>query len=100
MSMRYDEKGKLFTDVVSKISVPVIIQTTSHKIQGWVHTRPEHRIIDEINKQSDDFIAVTDAVIFGQDGNEEFQVEFLTLNLSHVVWIIPSDDISKNNPQE
>ena len=34
MSIRFDDKGKFFTDVISKEAVPVLIQTPTNRIQG------------------------------------------------------------------
>ena len=33
----YDEKGKVFTDIVSKVAVQATIQTTTHRMRGLLH---------------------------------------------------------------
>ena len=93
MSIRFDDKGKFFTDVVSKESVPVIIQTVTHRIQGMLHVRPEERLTDEINK-GERFFAITEATIFETSGEPLFQCEFFTINRRHIVWILPADQMA------
>jgi hypothetical protein len=46
MTTEYDEKGKFYTNVVSKVAVPSIIQTTTHLIRGFVHVRQGDRYKD------------------------------------------------------
>lgn len=92
MSIYFDEKGKFFTELVSKESVPVIIQTLTHRIQGLIHVRPGERLKDEIN-QADIFFAVTQAKVFDLAGHELYHCEFLALNREHIVWILPEDEL-------
>lgn len=67
MLTQYDEKGKIFTEVVTKIPVRATVQTVKHQIRGMVHVRREERIKDELNR-SEGFIALTDATVFNEDG--------------------------------
>jgi hypothetical protein len=50
MSTHYDEKGKFFTDIISKKDVPVTIQTLHNSIEGIVHIRRGERLKDELNE--------------------------------------------------
>ena len=50
MSIEYDEKGKIFTDVVSKTAIHATIQTTTHLLQGYIHVRRDQRIKDELDR--------------------------------------------------
>ena len=34
MTIEYDEKGKIFTDIVSKVAIQATIQTTTHMMRG------------------------------------------------------------------
>jgi len=88
MTTRIDAKGKVFTDVVHKTELPVVIQTASQLIHGHMYLRPGDRLIDEMNRE-DRFVAVTGALIYGANGEALQQAEFLTLNKAHVVWIRP-----------
>jgi hypothetical protein len=51
MFAQFEEKGKIYTQVVSKIPVDVIVQTTQHTIRGKIHIRPDIRLKDELNIQ-------------------------------------------------
>ena len=92
MPTQFDEKGKIFTNVIAKKPVMVTIQTLTHKIHGEIYVRPNERIKDELDR-SEQFVAVTNAVVFGPQGEELYTSDFLTLNLSHIVWLIPDDEV-------
>jgi hypothetical protein len=70
----------------------VVIQTRQQLIRGTIHVRPTERIIDELN-HSQPFLAVTEAEILAVDGGVSYTCNFLTLNTSHIVWMIPVDEI-------
>ena len=95
MVTQFDDKGKIFTQVISKKPVTVIIQTVQHSIRGTIHVRPTERVIDELN-HSQPFLAVTDAEVMGSDGEVCYTSNFLTLNTDQIVWIIPVEEISDN----
>jgi len=88
MTIEYDEKGKIFTDIVSKIAIYATIQTTQHMLRGRIHVRRDQRIIDELDLD-ENFIAITDVSILGADGQTLFQAPFLAVRRSHIVWVIP-----------
>ncbi|MGE5222771.1 MAG: hypothetical protein ACM3PY_10045 [Omnitrophica WOR_2 bacterium] len=91
MTLDFDDKGKIFTKIVTKTPNPITIQTLTHRIKGDVHVRPEIRLKDEIN-QADQFIAITDATVFDRDGQVLFDTDFLLINRDHVVWLMPNRD--------
>ncbi len=91
MSNQFDEKGKIFTYVISKIPVRVTIQTKTHKIRGEVYVRRDARIKDELD-QSEHFLAVTNAVVLGNEDQPLHQTKFLILNLDQIIWLIPDDE--------
>ena len=93
MSIRFDDKGKFFTDVISKEAVPVIIQTLTHRIQGQVHIRPGERLKDEIN-QGEAFFAVTEAAVFDHAGKQLYRCDFLAINREHIIWLLPEDQMT------
>ena len=84
----YNEKGKIFTDIVSKIAIPAVIQTTTHMVRGRIHVRRDQRIKDELDL-SEHFLALTDVSIVGPDGQTLFQAPFLAVRRSHIVWVLP-----------
>ena len=91
MSVRVDPKGKIFTNVVQKNQLTVMIQTVTGLIHGRVFLHPDQRLVDEMNGD-DRFLAVTEAEVFGLAGRVEHHSKFLTLNKRHVVWIRPDDE--------
>lgn len=88
MVTRYDEKGKYFTNVITKEPLFVYIQTSDSQIQGMVHVRTDHRLKDEMNEQ-EQFFAVTDAQVLDQSGNLKYKCKFILVNRDQVIWIIP-----------
>ena len=88
MTFEYDEKGKIFTDIVSKVAVPSTIQTTTHLIRGQIHVRRDQRIKDELDI-NESFLALTDVHVMGPDGQTLFQAPFLAVRRSHIVWVLP-----------
>ena len=92
MSTRYDEKGKFFTDRVTKEQVPVVIQTVFGRIEGFFYVMAGARLKDEINN-AEQFIAITNAKIYDLDGNCEFACEFLSLNRDHIIWLAPQAEV-------
>ncbi len=93
MVTHYDEKGKVFTDVVSKRPVQVVIQTAQNTIRGTIHVRPDSRVKDELNC-TDGFMAVTDAVVFNSLNEELYRSAFMVINTSHIIWVIPEEEIA------
>ena len=91
MSIEYDEKGKFFTDVVSKERVRTDIQTVTHHIRGHVHVRKGERLSDEIN-QPNLFLPVTGAEIYSPDGVVICTCDFLVVNREHIVWLMPIEE--------
>ena len=91
MTIEYDEKGKIFTDIVSKIAIYATIQTTTHLLRGRIHVRRDQRIIDELD-QNENFLPITDVSVMGADGQTLFQAPFLAVQRSHVVWVFPEQN--------
>ncbi len=91
MSFEYDEKGKFFTDIVTKVSVEALLQTTTHLIRGKIHIRRGERVKDELDRD-ELFIAVTDASVLGPDGQALHTAPFLAVRRAQIVWILPEGD--------
>ena len=91
MNIHYDEKGKIFTPIVSKSPILATIQTLTHRIQGTLHVRNEGRLIEEL-VNAGQFLAVTGATVFGSHGKPLYHSEFLTINRDHIIWLLPSED--------
>lgn len=91
MSIEYDEKGKIFTDIVSKVAVQATIQTTTHIMHGRLHVRRDERIKDELDR-NENFLPLTDVSVLGPDGKTLFQAPFAAVQRAHIVWVIPEQD--------
>jgi hypothetical protein len=91
MTIEYDEKGKIFTEIVSKIPIQATIQTTTHLMRGRLHVRRDQRIKDELDS-SENFIALTDVSVLGPDGQTLFQAAFMAVRRSHIIWVIPESN--------
>jgi hypothetical protein len=95
MTIEYDEKGKFYTDIVTKVAVPAVIQTTNHLIRGLVHVRKGERLKDEIESPGL-FTAVTNAIVYNGDETVLFSSPFLAVQKTQIVWIMPVDDEQKD----
>jgi hypothetical protein len=96
MSIEYDEKGKIFTDVISKTAIHATIQTTTHLLQGYIHVRRDQRIKDELDRDKD-FLALTDVSVLGSNGQSLFQAPFLAVRRAHIVWVMPEGKTGQEN---
>jgi hypothetical protein len=88
MTIEYDEHGKIFTDIVSKISIHVTIQTTTHMMRGRMHVRRDQRVKDELDRD-ERFLALTDVHVQGPDGQTLFHSPFLAVRRDQIVWVMP-----------
>ena len=84
----YDEKGKVFTDIVSKVAIQTTVQTTTHLMRGHLHVRRDQRLKDELD-HDEKFLALTDVSILGPDGQSLFQAPFVAVQRAQIVWVIP-----------
>ena len=91
MTIEYDEKGKFFTDVVTKFPTAAVIQSTTHLIRGLVHIRQGERLKNELERD-EQFLAVTRATIHDVNNNILFEAPFLAIHRSHIVWILPEEN--------
>lgn len=89
MSFEYDSKGKIFTNVVSKVAVSALVQTTLHMIRGTIHIRQGERVKDELDRD-ELFLAITDASVLAVDGSVLHTAPFLAVRRAQIVWIIPT----------
>jgi hypothetical protein len=94
MTIEYDEKGKRFTDIVTKRSVYATVQTTTHLMRGHIHVRREQRIKDELDLD-EKFLAITDVQVLSADGQVLFQAPFLAIHRDHIVWVVPEQQKSE-----
>ena len=92
MTIEFDDKGKIFTDIVSKVAIPAMVQTTEHLIRGNVHVRRDERLKDELDRD-ELFLAMTDASVVGADGQTLYQTRFLAVRRTQIVWVMPAHEV-------
>ena len=91
MTIEYDEKGKIFTDIVTKVAIQATVQTTTHLMRGLIHVRRDQRIKDELDV-NENFLALTDVTVLTLDGQVLFQAPFLAVRRSQIVWVLPENN--------
>jgi uncharacterized protein YegL len=91
MSIQFDEKGKFFTDVITKIPVRTVVQTTGQLVRGNVHVREGERLKDELDRD-ELFLAITEASILTADGQVQFQAPFIAVRRAQIVWVFPDQE--------
>jgi hypothetical protein len=77
-------------EAVAKNMKPVYVQTPTGLLHGHMHLHPGKRVTDEMN-HGDPFFALTNATIYGLDGQVIDQSPFMAINKSNVVWIRPDE---------
>ncbi len=93
----FEDKGKLFTEVISKVAISVILQTTTNRIYGKIHIRPDERLKDELDR-SEIVLAVTDAEIYDLNGSTLlFKTKFIAVQISQIVWVLPESELEPEN---
>lgn len=77
-------KGK-----VKKEKFPVIIKTTLERIEGNAYLIPDNRLLDMLNTDSQNFIAISDAKVYSlKDGRLLSEADFLAVNKEQIVLIV------------
>ena len=73
-----------------KEKVPVILMTTTYRLEGEMHVVPGGRLLDEINKERD-FIPITNATVYDVSGEQPLDtLDFIAVNKSLVVMVAPA----------
>jgi hypothetical protein len=99
MYASFEDKGKIYTNIVSKTPIDVIIQTPNHQIHGKVHVRPNGRLKDELTS-SEAFLAITDASIYDLNGKLAYRTQFIALHRDHIHWLLPVDELQDHESVE
>jgi len=75
---------------VTKEKIPVVLLTTTHRMEGELHVIPGGRLLDEINKNTD-FLPITNVTVYDLDGETPLDtVDFLAVNKNQIVFLTPS----------
>jgi hypothetical protein len=73
-----------------KERIPVVLLTTSYRLEGEMHVVPGGRLLDEINKERD-FIPLTNATVYDISGETPLDtLDFIAVNKNLVVMVAPS----------
>ena len=88
---RVDEKGKFFTERITKGRVDVLITTVKGHIRGYIYVASGQRVKDMLNAHSERFIAVSDVTASALDGSDVIEVELMAVNKDHIVSVVPID---------
>jgi hypothetical protein len=94
MTIKFDDKGKFFTDIISKEPVKARIQTVLQLIEGELHVRHNFRVKDELDLD-EPFLAVTNAKVFNSSKEESFHTKFIAIRRDQIVWITVIEDIEQ-----
>ena len=77
-------KGK-----IKKDKIPVIIKTALEMIEGNAHLIPDNRLLDMLNTDIQNFIAISDAKVYSlNDGKLLSEANFLAVNKEQIVLIL------------
>ncbi|GAB4540305.1 MAG: hypothetical protein Fur002_06800 [Anaerolineales bacterium] len=98
MSIEYDEKGKFYTEVVTKLPTSALIQTATHQVRGLIHIRQGERLKGELERD-ERFLAVTRATIHDAEGKVIFEAPFLAIQRTQIIWVLPLEDQSGDESQ-
>ena len=83
---------EIYTDVIAKVPVQALVQTSVQLIRGAVHIRQNERVKDELERD-EFFLAITDASVLAPDGQSVLhQAPFLAVRRDQIVWIIPLEE--------
>ena len=93
MTIEFDDKGKFFTDIISKIPITVTIQTVARKSMEISMSLKTGVLKDELDLP-EKFIAITDAVVYSPDDQVLYKSNFLAIQRAEIIWILPDNEIS------
>lgn len=72
-----------------KEKVPVIVLTTSYRLEGDMHVVPGGRLLDEINRERG-FIPLTNATLFDPTSGQPVDtLDFIAINKEQVLMVAP-----------
>lgn len=92
MVTHFDEKGKIYTDIIQKQAIWVTIQLPNSRVHGAIFTRSNERIKEALD-EAGAFLALTQVEILSADGNKvEIKTNFLAVNKSQILWVMPDAD--------
>ncbi len=77
---------------MSTLKTQVIILTKDFRIEGEIDLLPGARLTDFMN-ETNNFMAVTSAMIADHDGKEVLKGEFVNVLVRNIEIILPAEDV-------
>ena len=65
------------------------------QIEGVLHLAPGTRTLDFLNRQSEGFVAMTDAVL--RQGERVEHIAFVAINKQHIIRLVEADDPTRSS---
>jgi hypothetical protein len=72
----------------------IVIHTASFRVEGRIALVPGARLTDYI-RSAEDFVAVTQAVVYDKAGSRMFTAEFMDVGRQFIELIVPAELIKK-----
>jgi hypothetical protein len=92
MVTHFDEKGKIYTDIIQKQAIWVTIQLPQSRIHGAVFLRSNERIKEALD-EAGPFLALTQVEVLSTDGQTvDKKANFLVVNKSQIIWLMPDSE--------
>jgi hypothetical protein len=92
MVTHFDEKGKIYTDIIQKQAIWVTIQLSQSRIHGAVFLRSNERIKEALD-EAGPFLALTQVEVLSADGQTvDKKANFLVVNKSQIIWLMPDSE--------
>lgn len=91
--LEFNERGKIFTDIVRKEPVKALVHVPGYVIQGEIYVHPEKRVKDELDAVGD-FLPVTDAEVSDMSGTVLYRTDFIAVGKAQILFVIPFDDLN------
>ena len=90
MDLRIDDKGKYYTQHVTKDMLPAFVRTASQVIVGNIHTRPDRRLKDELDDDKSGFLPITDARVYNAESEQLlYHSAVMLVAYAHIIVISP-----------
>jgi hypothetical protein len=90
LSERTQGLAARMTDRPRELQEVALIMIDGTEIRGMLHRAHGSRTLDFLNRQSEGFVAMTDALVFRGDRTE--RASFIAVNKAHVVRVVEADD--------
>ncbi len=94
--LNFDFDNNISREEISKIRkdrAGVIVITRNFRIEDCLHVMPGARMSDLMNRIDIQFLPLTEVIVRTLDGREYIKTNFLSINKSEIVFVVPMDDL-------